>query len=151
MDQSEEEKYFLLLRYWLKSKGTFPLWFVNYVCETDDCPVKLQIFCYPLLCYPWRTLSSPADHPPMFFSCLGNQCWFGLRKPPCQFLFGVCPCPVKLQIFCYLLLCYPWRILSSPADQCCGSESEIIRMFWLDPNPKKKFGFGYGFVIKTLL
>jgi hypothetical protein len=29
--------------------------------------------------------------------------------------------------------------------QCCGSESEIIRMFWLDPNPKKKFGFGYGF------
>jgi hypothetical protein len=24
MDQSEEEKYFLLLRYWLKSKGTFP-------------------------------------------------------------------------------------------------------------------------------
>jgi hypothetical protein len=22
-------------------------------------------------------------------------------------------------------------------DQCCGSESEIIRMFWLDPNPKK--------------
>jgi hypothetical protein len=32
-------------------------------------------------------------------------------------------------------------------DQCCGSESEIIRMFWLDPNPnpKKKFGFGYGF------
>jgi hypothetical protein len=21
--------------------------------------------------------------------------------------------------------------------QCCGSESEIIRMFWLDPNPKK--------------
>jgi NADH:ubiquinone oxidoreductase subunit 5 (subunit L)/multisubunit Na+/H+ antiporter MnhA subunit len=25
MDQSEEEKYFLLLRYWLKSKGTFPL------------------------------------------------------------------------------------------------------------------------------
>jgi hypothetical protein len=25
MGQSEEEKYFLLLRYWLKSKGTFPL------------------------------------------------------------------------------------------------------------------------------
>jgi hypothetical protein len=25
MDQSEEEKYFLLLPYWLKSKGTFPL------------------------------------------------------------------------------------------------------------------------------
>ena len=23
---------------------------------------------------------------------LGNQYWFGLRKPPCQFLFGVCPC-----------------------------------------------------------
>jgi hypothetical protein len=22
-------------------------------------------------------------------------------------------------------------------SQCCGSESEIIRMFWLDPNPKK--------------
>jgi hypothetical protein len=33
------------------------------------------------------------------------------------------------------------------SEQCCGSESEIIRMFWLDPNPnpKKKFGFGYGF------
>jgi hypothetical protein len=29
--------------------------------------------------------------------------------------------------------------------QCCGSESEIIRMFWLDPNPNKKFGFRYGF------
>ena len=27
---------------------------------------------------------------------LGNQYWFGLRKPPCQFLFGVCPC---LQLF----------------------------------------------------
>jgi hypothetical protein len=27
--------------------------------------------------------------------------------------------------------------------QCCGSESEIIRMFWLDPNPKKKFGYGF--------
>jgi hypothetical protein len=29
--------------------------------------------------------------------------------------------------------------------QCCGSESEIIRMFWLDPNPNpnKKFGFGF--------
>jgi len=26
----------------------------------------------------------------------GNQYWFGLRKPPCQFLFGVCPC---LQLF----------------------------------------------------
>jgi hypothetical protein len=24
-----------------------------------------------------------------------------------------------------------------PLRQCCGSESEIIRMFWLDPNPKK--------------
>jgi hypothetical protein len=22
-------------------------------------------------------------------------------------------------------------------NQCCGSESEIIGMFWLDPNPKK--------------
>jgi hypothetical protein len=30
-------------------------------------------------------------------------------------------------------------------QQCCGSESEIIRMFWLDPNPSKKLGFGYGF------
>ena len=30
----------------------------------------------------------------MIFS--GNQYWFGLRKPPCQFLFGVCPC---LQLF----------------------------------------------------
>jgi hypothetical protein len=36
-------------------------------------------------------------------------------------------------------------------EQCCGSESEseIIRIFWLDPNPnpnpKNKFGFGYGF------
>jgi hypothetical protein len=29
--------------------------------------------------------------------------------------------------------------------QCCGSESEIIRKFWLDPNPKKKFGYGFGF------
>jgi hypothetical protein len=30
-------------------------------------------------------------------------------------------------------------------DQCCGSEFEIIRMFWLDPNlnPKKKLGFGF--------
>jgi hypothetical protein len=31
--------------------------------------------------------------------------------------------------------------------QCCGSESEseIIRIFWLDPNPnpKKKFEFGH--------
>ena len=27
---------------------------------------------------------------------LGNQYWFGLRKPPCQFLFSVCPC---LQLF----------------------------------------------------
>merc|ERR1711963_1193768 len=26
----------------------------------------------------------------------GNQYWFGLRKPPCQFLFGMCPC---LQLF----------------------------------------------------
>merc|ERR1711874_275386 len=26
----------------------------------------------------------------------GNQYWCGLRKPPCQFLFGVCPC---LQLF----------------------------------------------------
>ena len=26
----------------------------------------------------------------------GNQYWFGLRKPPFQFLFGVCPC---LQLF----------------------------------------------------
>jgi hypothetical protein len=26
--------------------------------------------------------------------------------------------------------------------QCCGSESERIRKFWLNPNPKKKFGFG---------
>ena len=26
----------------------------------------------------------------------GNQYWFGLRKPPCQFLFGICPC---LQLF----------------------------------------------------
>ena len=26
----------------------------------------------------------------------GNQYWFGLRKPPCQFLFSVCPC---LQLF----------------------------------------------------
>lgn len=26
----------------------------------------------------------------------GNQYWFGLRKPPCQFLFGVCP---FLQLF----------------------------------------------------
>jgi len=26
----------------------------------------------------------------------GNQYWFGLRKPPCQFLFTMCPC---LQIF----------------------------------------------------
>ena len=34
----------------------------------------------------------------LFISCtnLGNQYWFGLRKPPCQFLFGVCPC---LQLF----------------------------------------------------
>jgi hypothetical protein len=33
------------------------------------------------------------------------------------------------------------------SGQGCGSESEIIQMFWLDPNsnPKKKFGFGYGF------
>jgi hypothetical protein len=31
------------------------------------------------------------------------------------------------------------------ASQCCGSESEIIRMFWLDPNPKNKFGYGFGF------
>jgi hypothetical protein len=30
-------------------------------------------------------------------------------------------------------------------QQCCGSESEIIRIFWLDLNPKKKFGFGFGF------
>jgi hypothetical protein len=28
--------------------------------------------------------------------------------------------------------------------QCCGSESERIHIFWLDPNPKKKFGFGFG-------
>ncbi len=27
---------------------------------------------------------------------IGNQYWFGLRRPPCQFLFGVCPC---LQLF----------------------------------------------------
>ena len=27
---------------------------------------------------------------------LGNQYWFGLRRPPCQVLFGLCPC---LQIF----------------------------------------------------
>ena len=26
----------------------------------------------------------------------GNQYWFGLRQPPCQFLFGICPC---LQLF----------------------------------------------------
>eukprot|EP00096_Caligus_rogercresseyi_P003501 TRINITY_DN1661_c1_g1_i1.p1 TRINITY_DN1661_c1_g1~~TRINITY_DN1661_c1_g1_i1.p1 ORF type:complete len:367 (+),score=86.78 TRINITY_DN1661_c1_g1_i1:63-1163(+) len=26
----------------------------------------------------------------------GNQYWFGLRKPPCIFLFGICPC---LQLF----------------------------------------------------
>ncbi|XP_040568519.1 transmembrane protein 185A [Lepeophtheirus salmonis] len=26
----------------------------------------------------------------------GNQYWFGLRKPPCSFLFGICPC---LQLF----------------------------------------------------
>jgi hypothetical protein len=26
----------------------------------------------------------------------GNQYWCGLRKPPCQFLFSVCPC---LQLF----------------------------------------------------
>jgi hypothetical protein len=34
-----------------------------------------------------------------------------------------------------------WRVASNnknrPLNQCCGSESEIIRMFWLDPNPKK--------------
>jgi hypothetical protein len=36
--------------------------------------------------------------------------------------------------------------IGSTVKQCCGSESEIIRIFWLDPNPnpKKRFGFGYG-------
>ena len=33
--------------------------------------------------------------------CLGNQYWFGLRKPPCQFLFGVCPC-LQVEINNYL-------------------------------------------------
>jgi hypothetical protein len=32
-------------------------------------------------------------------------------------------------------------VLDPTLNQCCGSESEIIRMFWLDP--KKKFGFGF--------
>ena len=31
-----------------------------------------------------------------YFYLTGNQYWFGLRKPPCQFLFGICPC---LQLF----------------------------------------------------
>lgn len=31
-----------------------------------------------------------------FIPVAGNQYWFGLRKPPCQFLFGICPC---LQLF----------------------------------------------------
>ena len=30
------------------------------------------------------------------FLFAGNQYWFGLRQPPCQFLFGICPC---LQLF----------------------------------------------------
>jgi hypothetical protein len=36
--------------------------------------------------------------------------------------------------------------------QCCGSESERIRMFWQDPNSKKKFGFGsrYCYKIKII-
>ena len=40
-----------------------------------------------------QTLIFPAAS---FGSKGGNQYWFGLRKPPCQFLFGVCPC---LQLF----------------------------------------------------
>jgi hypothetical protein len=36
------------------------------------------------------------NSPTQFKLFSGNQYWFGLRKPPCQFLFGVCPC---LQLF----------------------------------------------------
>ena len=32
----------------------------------------------------------------LFSLFAGNQYWFGLRQPPCQFLFGICPC---LQLF----------------------------------------------------
>jgi hypothetical protein len=35
------------------------------------------------------------------------------------------------------------RVKQVNGCQCCGSE--IIRMFWLDPNLKKKFGLGYRF------
>ena len=39
----------------------------------------------------------PLSTPPLTLSLSGgNQYWFGLRKPPCQFLFSVCPC---LQLF----------------------------------------------------
>jgi hypothetical protein len=32
----------------------------------------------------------------------------------------------------YMLICQNFLLNQ---DQCCGSESEIIRMFWLDLNP----------------
>jgi hypothetical protein len=50
-------------------------------------------------------------------------------------------CVVKITVNCSLIT----YIQEMGFGQCCGSESEIIRMFWLDPNPDKKFGFGYGF------
>jgi hypothetical protein len=41
--------------------------------------------------------------------------------------------------FMMLSLFRIWLCIYITSDQCCGSESEseIIRMFWLDPNPKK--------------
>ncbi|XP_059099294.1 transmembrane protein 185B-like [Tigriopus californicus] len=53
----------------------------------------------------------------------GNQYWFGLRKPPCQFLFSVCPC---LQLFgniSYSL--YSNRESNAQGQNSTHSQSEI--------------------------
>ena len=53
----------------------------------------------------------------------GNQYWFGLRKPPCQFLFGVCPC---LQV--QTVLCTVTRTVLSPRGQLFGNVSYSLYM-----------------------
>jgi len=64
----------------------------------------------------------------------GNQYWFGLRKPPCQFLFSVCPC---LQLFgnvSYSLYTHNNNNSNNNRETHRMTDTEIIDIF---PSKKK--------------
>merc|ERR1712106_433582 len=69
----------------------------------------------------------------------GNQYWCGLRKPPCQFLFSVCPC---LQLFgnvSYSLYTGAAREQgTSGADARDGGQSEHHTVDLFSAKKKKK-------------